>query len=208
MNTILKTILIIGLIFLASCDNNDDDTTVITNKFTVTSIDFATPNCYIEFDEDNQTEFNLFFLDGRMFDNDINVNGSSGDYLFSLSTSNFVFYNIRNIENSSISTPYPTIQTGVSYIGSDNDSVIIHDFSVDALSPNFNTNGFDFGMPDETSGVLHQPMPGNSKTITINAYSFDSSTQTGTIDVDYTYLDTIGNTITGHYEGSLGVLLD
>ena len=206
MKLLVLTLLTTSL-FL-SCDDNDDIPTPI-NIFTSANLDFATPNCYIEFDEDNQDEFNLFFLDGRMFDNDANVNGSSGDYLFSLNTSNFVFYNLRAIENPTIVIPsYPNIQTGVSYIGSDNDSVIAHGFSVDALTPNFSINGFDFGMPDETTGIIHQPMPGNTKTITINAYNYNSNTQSGTINVDYSFLDAGGNTIVGHYEGALGVILD
>ncbi len=207
-NTLIKTLLI-SLIFFVSCDENDDDETVLSNKFTTANLDFATPNCYIEFDEDDQDQFNLFFLDGRMYDNDTNVNSSSGDYLFSLNTNNFVFYNLEAIDNPTIVMPsYPNIQTGVAYIGSDSDSVIAHGFSVDALSPNFSFNGFDFGMPDETTGVIHQPMPGNTKTITINAYNYDSSTQSGTINVDYNFLDAGGNAIVGHYEGTLGVILD
>lgn len=210
MKQILKTFLITILIIFTSCDQNDDDIIPI-NKFTSAGLNFNTPNCYIEFDEftDNEASFNLFFLDGRMYDNDANVNGSSGDYLFSLNTTNFVFYNITAFDNPSIEIPqYPNIQTGVPYIGSDNDSVIVHDFTVNALNPNFSSNGFDFGMPDDTTGVVHQPMPGNTKTITINSFNFDFTTQTGDINVDYQFLDAGGNAITGHYEGSLGVIQD
>lgn len=207
-----KIVLILILLSVISCDQNDDDTqTAPSNKFTSANIDFETPNCYIEFDEfsDNNANFNLFFLDGRMYDNDANENGSSGDYLFSLNTTNFVFYNITAFDNPSIEIPqYPNIQTGIAYIGSDSDSVIAHDFIVEQLSPNFNSNGFDFGMADEDTGIVHQPMPGNTKTITINSYSFDTTTQTGQINVDYQFLDTGGNLITGHYEGTLGVFFD
>jgi len=210
MKTILKTTLILFILLQNSCDQNTDTPTP-NNKFTSAGLDFETPNCYIEFDEfsDNNANFNLFFLNGRMYDNDANVNGSSGDYLFSLNTSNFVFYNITAIDNPSIEIPqYPNIQTGIAYVGSDNDSVITHGFTVDALTPNFSANGFNFGMPDEATGVVHQPMPGNTKTITINSFNFDFNTNTGTIDVDYEFLDAIGNAIIGHYEGNLGVFQD
>lgn len=210
MKTLYKILVITLILNLISCDQNDD-TPSPTNKFTSAGLDFETPNCYIEFDEfnDNNANFNLFFLDGKMYDNDANVNGSSGDYLFSTNTTNFVFYNITAFDNPSIEIPqYPNIQTGISYIGSDNDSVIIHDFTIDALTPNFNLNGINFGMPDETTGVIHQPMSGNTKTITINSFNFDFTSQTGDINVDYQFLDINGNTITGHYEGSLGVFLD
>ncbi len=195
---------------IVSCDKNDDISTA-TNSFESNNISYDTPNCYIEFDEftDNNASFNLFLLNGRMFDNDANVNGSSGDYLFSLNTSNFVFYNIRAIENPSIETPqYPNIQTGINYIGSDNDSVIIHGFSVNPLSPNFDSNGVNYGMPNEGSGVVHEPSPGSTNTITINTYSVDLMAKTGQIDLDYQFLDALENTITGHYEGSFGVFQD
>ncbi len=212
MKNIINTLIVIStIILLTSCDQNTDTPTP-TNKFTVGGLDFETPNCYIEFDDPadgTQNSFNLFFLDGRMYDNDPNVNNSSGDYLYSLNTSNIVFYNMVVADNPSIIIPqYPNIQTGYTYIGSDNDSVIGHGITVNALSPNFSSNGFDFGMPDENSGVIHQPMPGNSKTITINSFNFDSTTQTGTINVDYQFLDAIGNSVTGHYEGNLGVIID
>jgi len=205
---LLKYILLLTII--VSCDNNDD-TVTSTNIFTVGTQVYETPNCYIEFDEitDNEANFNLFFLDGRMYDNDLNVNGSSGDYLFSLNTTNFVFYNIRAIENPLIEVPqYPNIQTGIPYKGSDNNSVIIHNFSIDTLSTNFNTNGFDFGTPNQTTGTIHEPMLGNTKTITINSYTFNVATQTGTIDADYSFLSQNGVVITGHYDGNLGVFLD
>jgi len=208
MKTVYTTILIIIALHLTSCDQNDDIVTPI-NKFTSAGLDFETPNCYIEFDEftDNEASFNLFFLNGRMLDNDANFGGSSGDYLYSTGTSNFVFYNITALDNPSIETPqYPNIQTGIAYIGSDSDTIIIHDFVVDEVD--YTTNGFDFGMPDENTGVVHQPMLGNTKTITINSYSFDTTTQIGNINVDYQFLDAGGNAITGHYEGALGVIQD
>ena len=205
MKKIFNLFLILIVCNLISCDQNDDVSTPI-NKFTSAGLDFDTPNCYIEFDEftDNEASFNLFFLNGRMFDNDNNENGSTGDYLYSIGTSNFVFYNITALDNPSIEIPqYPNIQTGVAYVGSTSDTVIVHDFVVDEIE--YTTNGYDFGMPDDTTGIVHQPMPGNNS-ITINSYSFDATTQTG--NINYHFLDAGGNAITGHYEGTLGVIQD
>ena len=42
----------------------------------------------------------------------------------------------------------------------------------------------------------------------ITSYTFDSQTQTGTINVDYEFLTQNGETITGHYEGTIGIILD
>ena len=195
---------------LISCDKNDDqqnDPQNPTDGFTISGVFHETPNCYIEFDTDaNPTEFNLFFTDGRMYDNDTNINGSSGDYLFSTTMKNWVFYNIRDIENPSIVNPtYPNIQTGVQYVGNAGDSVITYDLLVSSLSPSFISNNIEFGMV--SSGTVKTPGV-SGPFLTINSYSFDSSTQTGTIDVDYSFIDASGQTILGHYEGSLGVILD
>ncbi len=204
------------LITLMACDKNDDQQTDPQNPtdgFTVNNTFYETPNCYIEFDDD-QSEINLFFTNGRMYDNDANVNGSSGDYLFTLNTTNFVFYNIRDNENPSINTPsYPNFQTGVQYVGGPTDSVIGHHLSIESLSPPFFYSGFEFGMDNEVASQ-NDPLqtiytPGAiGPFITLNSYSFDSQTQTGTINVDYEFLTQNGETITGHYEGTIGVILD
>jgi len=135
---------------LSSCDKNDDqqnDPQNPTDGFTINSVFYETPNCYIEFDTDTPPdEFNLFFTDGRMYDNDLNVNGSSGDYLFSTNMKNWVFYNIRATENPSIINPqYPNIQTGVQYAGNAGDCVVTYNLVVDGLNPTFTSNNFEFG---------------------------------------------------------------
>jgi len=210
MRNTIKTIAIIFLtIIIFSCDQNDDVSTPV-NQFTVSGTSYDTPNCYIEYDIDGNDQFNLFFTDGRMYVNEPHVNGSSNEYLFSIDTSNLVFFNIKEADNPSITIPqYPNIVPGTSYIGSDSDTVIMHSFSMNSLTPIFNYNGFEFGEPDSIGGgVAHQPMPGNTKTITINSFNFDTTTQTGNINVDYQFLDSLGNSIIGHYEGSLGVIFD
>jgi len=45
-------------------------------------------------------------------------------------------------------------------------------------------------------------------TLVINSFNYDPATQTGTINVDYQSTDSTGQTIQGHYEGSLGVMFD
>lgn len=200
MRRIFKTLLIIIAFNLIACDQNNDIVTP-TNGFTVGSTFYETPNCYIEFDEDNQSEFNLFFLNGRMHDNTTYPNGVTNDYLFTLNTTNFVFYNIRDIENPSIITPsYPNIQTGITYVGGNSDTVILSDGIINDLG--FTSSGFNFGQA--TGGTQHTA----GGTIVINSYNYNPTTQTGSINVDYQGLGPAGNVISGHYEGNLGVILD
>ncbi len=200
MKTVFKIFLITIACNLISCDQNDDVSTTV-NKFTIDATDYDTPNAYIEFDEDNQDEINFFFTNGRMIDNVNNIPSSDGgidDYHFSVNTTNFVFINIQDGANGNVLTPYPNIQVGNTYVGGASDSVIL---SGSIISLGYFSNGFEFGFGDENNTIMHA-QNGNPN-ITINSYNFDTTTNTGTIDVDYTY-----NGITGHYDGTIGVILD
>jgi hypothetical protein len=203
MKTFFKTVLILFAFNLISCDQNDDISTTV-NKFTVGTTDYDTPNAYIEFDEDNQDQINFFFTDGRMIDNVNSIaspDGGIDDYHFSVNTTNFVFINIRDVENPSIVNPYPNIQVGNTYIGGDSDSIILSDGEI--ISLGYFSNGFEFGYGDDTStNTIIHAQNGNPN-ITINSYNFDTTTNTGTINVDYIY-----NGITGHYDGTIGFIFD
>ena len=203
----MKTLksLILLLICIISCDNNNDIATP-TNIFTVGTQNYETTNCYIEFDTDTPIDhLNIFLLNGRMYDNDSNVNGSSGDYLFSLNTSNFVFLQLNFTNNPSLVNNGPT--AGSTYIISSTDSTIGHNLLVNPLTPNFNYNSIDFGMGEDNVGTFHIPGTG-SLIITLNNYNFNSNTNTGTIDLNYSFMNQNGTIITGHYDGNLGVILD
>jgi len=96
---------------------------------------------------------------------------------------------------------------GVTNSGFSNDSFVSYD-----LQPGgsiFGTeNGFDFQHIPEVVGVWHY-VGTVGPSITINAINIDNNTPTNsTINVDYTFLDTNGDTISGHYEGTLGIILD
>jgi len=205
-----KNILLLAILLLSilSCDKNDDqqnDPQNPTDGFTINNTFYETPNCYIEFDEDNQDQFNLFFTNGRMADNPNYPDGNTDDYLLSLNTTNWVFYNLTDEENPSIVNPYPNIQTGTTYIGHNSDSVLLYDGVINSFTSPYMLNGTEFGYGDENFGTVYT---GNLPEITINSYNFDTTTQTGTIDVDYTFINTQGITITGHYTGTIGVILD
>lgn len=201
----LKKILPIILLLLAvtligtSCNSNDNNNpNTPTNGFTAGGTFYETTNCYIEEDA-GQTEVNFFFLNGKMKVNTTNYEGYGGDYLFSVGTSNVVFYNIRDIENPSIVTPYPNIQNGNQYTGSDNDSMLIYNGQVTTFNTPFMDNGVEYGYGNNSGTQI----VGSSPTITINSFNYDFQTQTGTIDVDYNF-----NGITGHYAGDASGFVD
>ncbi len=206
-NTIKTFAIILATTFIISCDNNDDAQTTPatpTDGFTAAGVFYPTPNCYIEFDEDfdpNLDEFNLFFTNGRMHDN-TSYPGTppvTDDYLFSLNTTNWVFINVRELENPSITNPsYPNIQTGIAYIGGDTDSVIINNGIIDDIG--FISNGINFGQGNDSVVPIAQ---NGNPVMTINNYTYDIQAQTGNINVDYNY-----NGIIGHYEGTFGIILD
>lgn len=214
MNIYLKYSLLVVVLIVLSCDNNDDNsTTPSIDGFTYNNVFYETPNAYIEADEeDNNNDgfpdnYTFFFTDGRMFDNDANVNGSSGDYLFSLNTTKLAFLKILVSDNPSLATSQPA--AGNTYIVSSiEDTVIIHDGQIDPLTPSYLNNNIEFGIGNENVGTFHLPgavVP----TITINAMNLDfANPQNSTLDIDYSFMNTDGEVITGHYEGTFGVILD
>ncbi len=190
MKTIFKTVLILFILLQISCDENTDTSTP-TNIFTVNGTDYDTPNCYIE---TNDTHINLFFTNGRMYVNDPNQPGSSGDWLFSLNTTNFAYFELRFVDNNNLNL---TMNPGV-YISNPNNTTIGYNVSVNSISPPFFINGVEFGMGDDNLGTW---TTGNG-TVTINSYT-NTGNGLGTINIDY-----VLNGISGHYEGNWGLMLD
>jgi len=215
MNFKLKITFLLPVLFFIACDNNDDEQTDSTNPtdgFTHNSTFYETPNAYFEIDEndDNADNFpdhyNFFFSDGRMFDNDSNVNGSTGDYLFSLNTTNWVFFNILVTDNPSLANN--TLTAGNTYIASSNDTVIIENSQIDALTPSYFDNGIEFGLGNENVGIINTPGV-TGPTITINTINLDANNpENSTINIDYSMMNQNGEIITGHYEGTFGIILD
>lgn len=217
MKTIFKTAFLTVLITtFFSCDNNDDaqtDPINPTDGFTHNNMFFETANAYFEIDDEDDNadgmpdNYSFFFTNGRMFDNDANVNGSSGDFLLSLNTTNWVFLNVEVSDNPSLANNAPL--TGNTYIVSSiNDSVIIENGQIDPLTPAYIQNNIQFGEGNENVGVFNWPGT-QGPTITINAINIDNTNPTdSTINADYTFMNQNGDIITGHYEGTFGVILD
>ncbi len=213
----MKTIKILILIFaitLISCDNNDDTTAqALTDGFTYNNTFYETVNAYIDIDSDDTNNdgwpdsYTFFFTDGRMFDNDGNVNGSTGDYLYSLNTTKLAFLQILVRDNPSLANSAPV--PGNTYmVSSIDDSVIIHNGQIDALTPPYLNNSIEFGMGNENVGIFH--FPGSiGPTLTFNQLNIDNTNPANsTIDTDYSFMNASGEIITGHYSGTFGVILD
>lgn len=212
----LKLIAIALIALFTSCDNNDDaqtNITIPTDGFTHNGQFFETPNMYLEINEDDSDNDNIpdsytiFFSNGRMFDNDANVNGSSGDYLFSLNTTNFVFLQVYASENPDLTVAGPL--PGNTYIvNNTDDSLLIENAQITPLNPSYITNGIEFGMGDENYGTIITPNNTNP-TITLNELNIDNNTPANsTVDIDYTFTAANGDIITGHYSGTYGVIQD
>ncbi|WP_291869864.1 hypothetical protein [Maribacter sp.] len=207
---------IITIALLISCDNNDDTvtpTSIPTDGFTYNTTFFETENAYVNIDDDDDNadgfpdSYTFFFTDGRMFDNDANVNGSSGDYLYSTNTTKLVFLNVLVSDNPSLASSFPL--PGATYIVSSiEDSVIIHEAQIDPLSPSYINNSVEFGMGNDNIGTFHTAGV-VAPTITLNQVNIDNNDPTNSsIDADYSFMNQDGVIITGHYTGTFGVILD
>lgn len=221
MKSIKFLFAVLLVITMFNCDNNDDaqtDPVTPTDGFTHNNVFYNTPNAYFEIDEDDDDpniggdgypdNYSFFFSNGRMFDNDpANVNGLNDDFLFSLNTTNWVFLNVEVVDNPSLSNAGPS--AGNTYVVSSiNDSVIIENGQINGLNPAYFINGVEYGTGDENVGVFNTPGT-QGPSITINTIDIDANNPSAsTIDVDYTFMNQNGEVITGHYEGTFGVILD
>jgi len=211
----IKTLIILLAITMVSCDNNDDATAALTTDgFTIDATFYETVNAYITIDQSDSNadgypdHYNFMFSDGRITD----AFGST--YAYSVdNTSRLALIKVLANVNPSLTTN--TISAGETYIGSSYstgspdfsaDSIIVYDAMVSGSSGT--ENGVTYGNLLETNGVWHYVGP-VVPSVTINAINIDYNTPTNsTVDIDYTFLDTDGISIIGHYEGTLGIILD
>lgn len=232
----MKTIKTVILVILAtnlfiSCDNNDDaQTTPSTPQdgFTISNTFYSTENAYIAIDQSDRDNngkadyYTFFFTDGRMTD----TYGDQGlGYAHNFSTNITKLVKLQVFEGASNPNLTNTLTVGDTYVASSILTTSINGFGVtnsgysadsfvaynlQAGTPIFgNENGFDFtSNPPEVVGVWHY-VGTVGPTITINAINIDYTTPANsTADVDYTFLNQNGDTITGHYQGTLGIILD
>ena len=120
---------------------------------------------------------------------------------------NRLFNGSKAPDNPSLSNAGPS--AGNTYVVSSiNDSVIIENGQINGLNPAYFINGVEYGTGDENVGVFNTPGT-QGPSITINTIDLDANNASAsTIDVDYTFMNQNGEVITGHYEGTFGVILD
>ena len=219
----IKNVLIVFAITMVGCDNNDDAVTAAaTDGFVINATFYDTQNAYITIDQIDANNdgfpdyYNFFFTDGRMTDSfgDIGVGHA---YAYSLNTTSKLVKLKVLADGSNPSLTLGTMTTGQTYVAS---SVLTngfsYGFSTDSfvgynlqVNPAFGTeNGVDYSHIPESFGSWYYTGTVGPMVI-INAINIDYSVPTNsTIDVDYSMVDTNGLTITGHYEGTLGIILD
>ena len=227
MKTIFKiSILFIAILFIgSSCDGNDDVQSSPQDGFTVSNTFYPTENAYVGIDQSDRDNngkadfYTFFFTDGRITTSFGEV-GIGYGYAYSTNTTKLV--KLQVFEGASNPNLTNTLMVGETYVASSVLTTVINgmgvtntgfskdsfvSYNLQVASPSFGTeNGFDFQQIPEAIGIWHYAGT-VGPTITINAINIDTATPTNsTIDVDYTFLDTNGNTITGHYEGTLGII--
>ncbi|WP_340155149.1 hypothetical protein [uncultured Winogradskyella sp.] len=225
----LKTILILFTILIFSCDSNDDaqtDPATPSDGFMHNNVFRETANAYLEIDEDDDNpadgfpdEYNFFFIDGRMADGDSSLGAptDADEYIFTLNTSNFVFFNLKVLDNPSLANSVP--QAGNTYNGdvysapgnTSPDTVIVEDYlgTMESLSTPYFIDGLEYGNPSSDDSTNAQGPNNATPLLTVNAININSTNPSqSTINVDYVYVNNLGEIFTGHYEGTLGVFQD
>lgn len=226
MNTKLKFSILALTFICLSCDNNDDASSEpILDGFTHNGVFTPTPNAYFEIDEDDDNpvdgfpdEYIFFFLDGRMADgDDLGAPPNANEYVFSLNTSNFVFFNLKVSDNPSLANSGPV--AGETYLGdiynatsnSTPNTIIVKNYlgAMVPFNPSYFINGIEYGNPSADDFTNVQGSNNPAPTLTVNTININTTDPSqSTINVDYVYVNSLGETFTGHYEGTLGIILD
>lgn len=223
----IKTLLVLAVLTIISCDNNDDaqtNPTMPTDGFTHNGVFHETANAYFEVDEDDDDNdgfpdnYVFFFLDARMADGDVSVGApaDANEYVFTLNLSNFVLFKLSVQDNPSLANSAPT--AGNTYNGDvysptnlSPDTIIVEDYigTVQSLSTPYFINGLEYGNPTVDDPTNMQGPSSSTPTITVNTINIDTvNPSLSTINVDYVYENALGEIFTGHYEGTLGVIFD
>ena len=220
-STFSVIILMIAILLIVSgCDGNDDVQSSPTDGFNLNNTFYSTANAYLTVDQADANNdgypdsYNFFFTDGRMTDTFGDV-GIGYAYSTNTTTKLVKLKALADASNPSLTTN--TLTVGNTYVASSLLTTGFNaGFSADSfisynLQPStaFGTeNGLDFSHIPETIGIWNY-VGTSGPTITINAINIDYTTPANsTADVDYTFLDANGNQITGHYQGTLGVIRD
>ncbi|HFX17917.1 MAG TPA: hypothetical protein ENK64_02090 [Flavobacteriales bacterium] len=228
MKLLFKISFAILIFSMISCDNNDDTATSPQDGFTVNNNLHITENAYITIDQADRNAngkpdyYNFFFTDGRITD----YYGDQGlGYAYNYSTNITNLVKLQVFEGISNPNLTNTLTAGNTYVASSTLTTSLNGFgmtnsgyskdsfiayNLQAGTPVFgNIGGYDFtSNPPETVGIWHYPGT-VGPSITINAINIDNNTPANsTIDVDYIFTDTSGTVISGHYEGTLGIILD
>ena len=225
---LLPLLVLISLVFTA-CDANDDtqnDPQNPTDGFSINGNFYETPNAYIAIDQADRDQsghpdyYTFFFANGRITDT-FGDQGVGYAYAYSTNTTQLVKLQVLESDNPTLGSG--TITTGHTYTAS---SILTSDingfgvpntgFSKDSFISNNlqagtslgSENGLNFSQIPEAIGLWHYPGT-VGPSLVINAVHIDMATPANsTIDVDYTFMDIQGNQATGHYEGTLGIILD
>ena len=224
---IIKSLLLVLLLTAFSCDNNDDaqtDPSTPMDGFTHNNTFYPTPNAYFEIDEDDDNpndgfpdNYNFFFTNGRMADGDEpGVPSDAGEYIFTFNMTHFVLFNLKVSNNPSLANAAPS--AGNTYKGdvyttsnTSPNTVIVEDYtgSIVSLSTPYFISGVEYGNPSADDETNAQGPNNAIPSLTVNAINIDSANPAlSTMDVDYTYQNALGETFSGHYEGTFGIILD
>lgn len=210
MSFSFKIVLSIFAIGFLSCSKDDSSITpsqTLNNKFTINSnVDFLTKSCYLEIDEDDDDgnsipdNYSLWLINGEMLDNDSKVNGSEGEYLFSVGQTYLTSIHIESSNN-------PILINNILNLGQvyNCSYETAYNLTVPSLANPYVLNGIEYGDGKDGSAISHKQENG---TITFTNYTVDIQNRTGTLDFDYSFVDQNNIPVTGHFDGQILVIFD
>ncbi|MBC5840719.1 MAG: hypothetical protein K2Y30_12265 [Flavobacteriaceae bacterium] len=198
----MKTIKTLSLAFVATilfACTATDPFTPIENSFAINGTEYETPNAYVILDDGPQFKdgFIIALANAPLIQN--GTNGAAAATAMTQAAVLFVKNSPNTVANEQLVLINPT-----SHTLNTADTEILTNVSV--FGNTFLNNGNMYGEPSHVNANVYEISTAGNGTVTINNITIDYSARTGTIDCTYQMTASTGETITGNYSGTFGIL--
>jgi hypothetical protein len=184
------------------CGGDDDNTPTPTNEFAIQGTDYATPNAYIIMEPNPNPEnaFFLYFSNGSLI-LDTTVNP---EILMSTNTSQLISLLVHHGGANVSGQQSINLSSGQTYtLNNQNSGAGIN---IGGFTDIATINGSQYGELDELQSTIYKIENSGSGSVTVNTFTINYVTNTGTIDCTYTMTDDNGVLISGSYSGNFNLI--
>lgn len=192
----LTLLVVITTLFNCSSSNEDDD---LQNEFTINGITYQALNASLGLDAGPSYNNQFSFI---ITDNLINVNAQIVPTISTSTTAGVaIFVKLGNTPLASEQDVINNITNSTFNLDDDTGAIT----NIINFSNIYTQGGVQYGELDETGAILYEMNTLGSGTVTINFFSANLTSRTGTVDFSFSFTDENGVPISGSYNGSFSI---